>query len=1091
VVDKVVSKATGRVYARKRIRRRTFGHDSQAQKIYENELHALKKVGDHDHLIKIRATYTDKKYLAMLLEPVADRNLKEFMEHANELTVEGKSQLRTYFGCLAHTIAFLHNLQVLHKDIKPENILLKDGHLVLTDFGTAFDWSNREQSMTRSNAADARTPRYQSPEVASAGEFHRASDIWSLGVVFLEMVTILRGQTLADMDTFLYHHGVRRTAIHDDVDALMKWCEALRTVQDGPSIDCEPLSWVKNMLNLRHTERPTAVDLCEKISLLDGKLCGRCCSGDDDDSDSDIDLSTNTDSSFDVRSPPRLGLGVRAMIQNHDVQSFLPSPSLPGSFPSEAMEENVNDNLGPSDFVPGILQKSRAVKFALKDPPLERKELQSIASEQSGKGFSTSTKNVFRFVKKRSLAVPQDKPIHPGEVLETRPRPFLERDTFKKWLAAMSEMQFFNPKRERENTTPMSHCCATVPTAEAQRISHFLSSLPEKSTEYEDALGDYDFARKVVFRSSTMPAHGTTQIRHSRSQETLLSSSHALGAGTEDCQFAELTSSRLIHHASDGDLRTAHLIPQGSWGEVINDLKAFGSSAAAHTPPSFDEHISAPAPNPSSHETNSNAVENSASSQMATAEVDAARGSVASVSHIHLGPDSAGLIEQMQPMPPILSPANIDLQNPDCPVSGEDASIFNNLPSAGRQNFSSPGSNTSSLPVAANISAFAGHPRLSQFMSETHQQRHGRHWESATVIMDRILQNKSSVAPTSTMTIKSWALVSRRPSILRWHDAVYEYLPSYTARGKVGAVRELLRAGCNPGTKAKPRWAPTYCAIRGASDKHTKCLMALISHGANLNTAHWRNGKSPLHYAIENQPWTGYSTVVYVLLAGKANPNVFDTTGNVPLLMLLAGNSRLPQEKRDAALLLLAPNYDTDINLTVPGTLDNPLHLAIRCKDPHTVDALLEKIKKVDALDSSSPKLVHARNHAGLTPILLAFTIFSFAGEDADEELQIVKLLLQGGANANDQDSAEGNTPLHLVANASQSTIALEMLCRHQANPRISNAAGMTALDLLHRRRDASAALSEVNWYAFAESCLTKTVRNGHHRVPDVSDFLA
>ena len=74
------------------------------------------------------------------------------------------------------------------------------------DFGTAFDWSKTGQSMTRSNAGDVRTPRYQSPEVAD-GEFHRSSDMWSLGVVFLEMVTILRGKTLQQMDEFLAAPG--------------------------------------------------------------------------------------------------------------------------------------------------------------------------------------------------------------------------------------------------------------------------------------------------------------------------------------------------------------------------------------------------------------------------------------------------------------------------------------------------------------------------------------------------------------------------------------------------------------------------------------------------------------------------------------------------------------------------------------------------------------------------------------------------------------------------------------------------------------------------------------------------------------------
>lgn len=81
VVDQVVSKATGKVYARKRINRaKLFGHDTQAQKTYENEIEVLAKVAENDHLIKVRGTCTDKKYLVMLLEPVADGNRKQYMK---------------------------------------------------------------------------------------------------------------------------------------------------------------------------------------------------------------------------------------------------------------------------------------------------------------------------------------------------------------------------------------------------------------------------------------------------------------------------------------------------------------------------------------------------------------------------------------------------------------------------------------------------------------------------------------------------------------------------------------------------------------------------------------------------------------------------------------------------------------------------------------------------------------------------------------------------------------------------------------------------------------------------------------------------
>lgn len=317
---------------------------------------------------------------------------------------------------------------------------------------------------------------------------------------------------------------------------------------------------------------------------------------------------------------------------------------------------------------------------------------------------------------------------------------------------------------------------------------------------------------------------------------------------------------------------------------------------------------------------------------------------------------------------------------------------------------------------------------------------------------------------------------------------MYGYLPYLVAQGKVQGVRELLSAGCNPGTKTKPRWNPVYNAVRGATDKHTKCLMALIRHGANVNATRSSNGRTPLHYAIEVKPWSGYSTVVYVLLANKADPNVRDKAGDLPLLMLLVGNGPLSQEERDALLLLLAPNYNTNIIVKIPGTCDNPLHLAIRRKDAHTVDAVLEKMKQLGGIHGQALTLMHTYNGSGFTPILLAFIVFTFNGEDVEEELQIVKLLLKHGANPDDQDADQGNTALHLLIESTKNAIALEHLCRHRANPAVVNKVGTTALDLARRRHSIR---TEEKWYRFAERRMTNKLEKEHYRPPELIAFLA
>ena len=377
----------------------------------------------------------------------------------------------------------------------------------------------------------------------------------------------------------------------------------------------------------------------------------------------------------------------------------------------------------------------------------------------------------------------------------------------------------------------------------------------------------------------------------------------------------------------------------------------------------------------------------------------------------------------------------------------------------------------------------SGPPSLAAY-SKGFPKKCRRRWESATVIIERVLDDKISEAPTSIMSANTRSLVSQNRPVLRWNDKYYHYLHHFVANGKVGGVRALLSAGCNPGTAEKPRWGPIYNAIKGATDKHTKCLRELVSYGVNVNAVSKTNGRTPLHYAIERPLWPGYSSVIYILLAAKADPNARDKSNDVPLLMLLAGGGPLPQEKRDALYLLLAPNFATDLDVSIPGTLDNPLHLAIRRKDAYTVDVMLEKVKQVQGCAS---RLIHKQNGSGSTPLLLAFTIFSLLGEEADEELQIIKLLLENGANPNVRDVAHGGTPPHLVVGASKNAIALELLCRHSANGGLRNNAGESAIQLAQRLGFEH---PKDKWYEFAKRRMSNNLKDEHYRPPKPVAFL-
>ncbi|KAI9869165.1 MAG: hypothetical protein M1813_002989 [Trichoglossum hirsutum] len=278
-VDKVVSLLSFNEYARKRIiRRKPFPRAIETVKSYERELELLKRLRHH-HTVELVGSYTDCIYLGLLMSPVADCDLSCFLA-AVPAAPSKIPLLRSFFGCLATGLMYLHNCNIRHKDIKPQNILVKGETVFLTDFGLSFDWTGASQSTTE--GPTGKTPKYCAPEVAVYGPRNSSSDIWSLGCVFLEMTTALKGQTIEGMDTFFMNNGSGNRCFHSNPDAVRVWMEKLRLT--GSESDNAPLGWVDRMLNRSRDLRPDARGVVNTIK--DSRSCtgsyvdfiGICCS---------------------------------------------------------------------------------------------------------------------------------------------------------------------------------------------------------------------------------------------------------------------------------------------------------------------------------------------------------------------------------------------------------------------------------------------------------------------------------------------------------------------------------------------------------------------------------------------------------------------------------------------------------------------------------------------------------------------------------------------------------------------------------------------------------------------------------------------
>jgi serine/threonine protein kinase len=110
-----------------------------------------------------------------------------------------------YLEQIASALQAIHEVGVLHRDLKPANVMLRtDGSLCLIDFGLAkANETDVELTGTREIFG---TPYYMSPEQGHAELIDARSDLYSLGVVYYEMLTGRKPYTGASAMEVIYKH---------------------------------------------------------------------------------------------------------------------------------------------------------------------------------------------------------------------------------------------------------------------------------------------------------------------------------------------------------------------------------------------------------------------------------------------------------------------------------------------------------------------------------------------------------------------------------------------------------------------------------------------------------------------------------------------------------------------------------------------------------------------------------------------------------------------------------------------------------------------------------------------------------------------
>ena len=213
------------------------------------------------YVVKLRNVVSSEKKVYLVFEYV-EKDLKRFLEER-----EGKlsaGEVKRMMFQLVSAVAYLHSRRIIHRDLKPQNILISNsGAIKLADFGLARMF----QIPLRPYTQGVVTLWYRPPELLlGAVEYSPAVDIWSLGVIFAEIVTkapLFSGETEMDQLYRVFRTmGTPSERVWPGVTRLKKYKPTFPNWPPNPltvpGLDADGLDLIKSMLRYNPADRCTA-----------------------------------------------------------------------------------------------------------------------------------------------------------------------------------------------------------------------------------------------------------------------------------------------------------------------------------------------------------------------------------------------------------------------------------------------------------------------------------------------------------------------------------------------------------------------------------------------------------------------------------------------------------------------------------------------------------------------------------------------------------------------------------------------------------------------------------------------------------------
>ena len=186
---------TGNIYAIKKMKKEILTQKNQVMHIRSEQL-IMSKIKS-PWIVDLKASFQEDDYLYLVMEFLPGGDFMSYLIKKDILT---EDEARFYTAELILAVDSIHKLDCIHRDIKPDNILIdKNGHIKLSDFGLAKVSDNIHKNFINNkfnnnklthqkNYSCVGTAYYVAPEVLNKTGYGKDIDWWSVGVIFFEML---------------------------------------------------------------------------------------------------------------------------------------------------------------------------------------------------------------------------------------------------------------------------------------------------------------------------------------------------------------------------------------------------------------------------------------------------------------------------------------------------------------------------------------------------------------------------------------------------------------------------------------------------------------------------------------------------------------------------------------------------------------------------------------------------------------------------------------------------------------------------------------------------------------------------------------